>query len=76
MHPQNAQPDAYNNSGQANKRPNNSSARYTGPKQQRINHIASDNAPFDNEDNEYSTVAEEEAENTDDDLTEYDQVNF
>lgn len=37
--------------------------------QQRVYHIASDNAPLDNEDNEYSVEAEEEVENTDDDLS-------
>lgn len=68
--------NVYNSQGQINKRPNNGSARYTGPKHQRINQLISDNAQPDQEDYEYQTLAEEEVEEVDDDLTEYDEVNF
>jgi len=73
---QNNQPNAYSNHGLAHKRPNNSSARYTGPKHQRINHLALNNdQPIENND-EYPTVAEEEVEDIDDDLVDYDEINF
>lgn len=73
---QSTKTNVYNSQGQINKRPNNGSARYTGPKHQRINQLVSDNAQPDQEDYEYQTLAEEEVEEIDDDLTEYDEVNF
>ena len=70
------QVDNPNNQNQTTKRPNNSSARFTGPKQQRINHMTSENPSPDQYDQDYQTEAESEVNDVDDELTNYDQVNF
>ena len=70
------QADNLNNQNQTSKRPNNSSARFTGPKQQRINHMTSENPSPEQADQDYQTEAESEVNDIDDELTSYDQVNF
>lgn len=65
----------YNNQapGQAVKRQNSWSARFTGPKQQRINHVSHENATIDQEDNEYQAELEASEIDTEDC---FDQINF
>lgn len=73
---QHTQYESYNNQGQANKRPNNGSARFTGPKQQRVNHLGTEDTEYEQDNSEYQAIAETETEDVDDELDEYDQVNF
>lgn len=67
----------YNNqaSGQAIKRRNSGSARFTGPKQQRINHISQDIALAEQEEDEYDNQAELVASEIDAE-EEFDEINF
>jgi len=55
--------------GQTNKRPNNGTVRLTGPKQDRVNHLALDEGSL-NED-EYIEEAERETEDIDDETADY-----
>lgn len=73
---QNTKYESYNNQGQANKRPNNSSARLTGLKQQRVNYLEARDSEYEQDGNKYRTIAENEAEDIEDESDEYDQVHF
>jgi len=62
---QNNQTNSYNSFEQTNKRPNSGTARFTVPKEQRINHLAPEE-DFTNQEDTYQTEAELEAEDIDD----------
>lgn len=58
------------------KRPNSGTARFTGPKQQRINHLTQSGNSYDQQEVNYRTEADTEVENIDNEFLEFDQINF
>ena len=63
------------NQNQVPKRPNSGTARYTGPKQQRINHLSQDENPVSQSEEEYQAVAESEVADLEDEY-QLEEVNF
>lgn len=59
-----------------NKRVNNGSARFTGPKQQRINHFTLDDTSSEQEERDYETKTNAKVQDIEDKITNYEQVNF
>lgn len=56
------------------KRPNSGATRFTGLKQQRVNHMAHERN--DHVDHNYQYEADEEVSNIENEISEYDQINF
>lgn len=77
---QSTQQQSYDNQGQrqwqAKKRFRNVSDRFTGPKLQRVNHLSHEDPHCNQTDYEYQAVANSQAQKSDDELSNADQINF
>jgi hypothetical protein len=61
---------------QTQKRPNSGTARFTGPKQQRINNISQEDHQYDPSEQEYDTIAESEVADFEDETAQTEELNF
>jgi len=61
---------------QNQKRPNSGTARFTGPKQQRVNNIVQEEYKYNQDEQEYDDMAEAEVTDFEDETAQTDEINF